>query len=103
VVHERVSTLLLQRPYKCTCAMEANKGWQSIATCVTRPETETEMGALTVRTSSGMVAENRRVCLLIKIRTLSSMNREPDTPRNDSSIRQEGYDCLQVFPEASIK
>lgn len=61
------------------------------------------MGALTVRTSSGMVAENRRVCLLIKIRTLSSMNREPDTPRNDSSIRQEGYDCLQVFPEASIK
>ena len=61
------------------------------------------MGALTMRTPSGMVAENSRVCLLIKVRTLLFMSWERDAPRDDSSMRQECNDFLQGFAEASIK
>lgn len=61
------------------------------------------MGGLTMRTPSGMVAENSRVCLSIEIRTFFFVSWEPDAPRDDSSLRQECNDFLQGFAEASIK
>jgi len=59
--------------------------------------------ARTMRTSLGIVAENSRVCLLVKVRTLSSMNLGHDAPRDYCSIRQERYDFLQIPSEALVK
>ena len=59
--------------------------------------------AQTMRTSLGIVAENSRVCLLVKVRILSSMDRGHDEPRDYGSIRQERYNFLQIFSEALVK
>ena len=59
--------------------------------------------AQTMRTSLGMVAENSRVCLLVKVRTLPSTSRGHDEPSDYCSIRQERYNFLQIVSETMVK
>jgi len=82
--------------------------WEQINVCdlimgVTIPGTVDGRAAQTMRTSLGIVAENSRVCLLVKIRTFASTNPEHDEPSDHRSIWQERYDFLQILPHALIK
>ena len=71
--------------------------------CVIIPGTKDGRAAQTMRTSLGIVAENSRVCLLVKVRTLTSTNREHDGPGDYRPIWQERYDFFQIPPHALIK